>query len=135
MLEISSPNLDIILKLLTTLIKRANSNEQRITKLYKHFFGNDICRYHTSKSHVKDTVTDKPSFQVKETVTDNLHTQVKDTVKVNLKTSIDTDDSDSNCKVGVQQNKLKSYLEVTSNKVPIDNPEFDVRPNAFHNLD
>jgi hypothetical protein len=52
-----------------------------------------------------------------------------------LKSSIDTDDSDSKCRVGVQQNKLKSFIDTKSNKVPIENPEFDVRPNAFHNLD
>ena len=49
-MEISSPNLDIILKLLKTLLKRANSTELRITNLYKHFFGNDINRRHPSQS-------------------------------------------------------------------------------------
>ena len=55
-------------------------------------------------------------------------------VEVNLKSSNDTDDSDSKCKVGVQQNKLKSFIDTTSNKVPIENPEFDVRSKDFYTI-
>ena len=104
-MEISSPNLDIILILLKTLLKRANSTELRITKLYKYFFGNDIRRtYNQAATNTKETREEIKQQYVKihtlETTISQLKTELKleksnSVVKIDVANAIFSTENDA----------------------------------------